>query len=1174
MSKRVKQKTSAMLMASLLAVSSMPMANNLLVYADDYSGGNSSSNGNYTTVQDGTGINYSDYGIRIYAIDSQGNIKTGNGGKYIVDLWYDSSITDRQTIMKNCSTACRFNGNVSIDNIIISNFSTGVNSATGRLKSPDMKMISDTTALNQIPAFAWTTTNAYGQKEFIMSGDTFKTWATTDVQDRKGRSNWNITLLYYGLTAISLEATDFLVIEPMMYAPTAPYTYSACTWYSYLTQLGSNLGGSQMTTKATWGSGFTLTKGKPMANLNPPDRPFTINDTIGSVGDVGWGIHILKSEPIGEPTKDPIDTYNITEEPTPTYPDKSETPHKDPEGSDNPEFDNTGEKTIIKTYVDLYKDENNSTYYTKAIDQGTYIEHETSDKVVITDESDVNGGYEVVAWYTSGTDTSDESIYNTDSLHGTDMLQTTDRTDWIHKPIGQEQFTLDGYTSITGVSSNTGHQSYSYIQGGDIKTTDNSPQYTKTPDTHDITEGIKKDDTTNDYKPDEYINLGGDNTIVLLYVREHGWINTDKFTGGGNGSGTGSSGGGTGTGTGTGDNDTLESGELKIVKCYGIADPITHEIIDATDREPVVKIADVTRNVHIEDENDKGYSLSEYVYSTRGNQVDQWDKMTASSWGQLTGNKESDDTSFYLKGFIDGFSESDKVYGSDLYSSKYAWHDTETAIGDTAIHDTNTDTYAGELVYPGTYGTGRLSGNLLRNYNKTIYFDMDDPDNTDPTDDVLYLLFLKDDPTMHEADGFIIPESYITRHNDFATNNITVTSNLTGNTTSYLFAEHKFTYALPFVTGVTNDQINEWNDPYIIANISQTNTTPNSGLVNKWSRTEGLTNITDLTTGTVKRHSSADNVYRVAYESKNLHSGLLKFTNANYSYVAFRKGDKPTIAQWKTEAINSTTSSGIMDTSSTRLSDWKNGQQAFQGIDNWNTDIVAYGNTPSGTRATNNSTSIFDLALDFTDTWAEDYIGFTGTEFDNVPLLNTDSTDTLVKGNNMFRTAQASLSDGTKELKLQSKYVKDLSDLSVVQKIEVQTYYATDQKPNTYSDEVTPITTGSGTGSQSGGVQIMKQANTISFYPYHVMQFDTNTVYNTAKKANGEPNPNSNASEQGYVGQVYVLGEQLRTLNCYGYSGVSFTSGNARNTDGTINIVNQANNNAKGKIVIVEHTLL
>ena len=75
MSRQIKKKTSAILMASLLAMSSIPMSSSLSVYAIDYIGvGNSSTTGGSKRQEHGLGS--SDYGIRIYAIDKDGNIKT------------------------------------------------------------------------------------------------------------------------------------------------------------------------------------------------------------------------------------------------------------------------------------------------------------------------------------------------------------------------------------------------------------------------------------------------------------------------------------------------------------------------------------------------------------------------------------------------------------------------------------------------------------------------------------------------------------------------------------------------------------------------------------------------------------------------------------------------------------------------------------------------------------------------------------------------------------------------------------------------------------------------------------------------------------------------------------------------------------------------------------------
>ncbi len=928
----------------------------------------------------------------------------------------------------------------------------------------------------------------YGNS-FSVSGVNFYNWfmGTGGTINGENKSVYSIVMQY--LYANMLQNLDFdntfLVVEPVLSlcnpngsGKTVGYTYVS-SWYGYIEHsinIGNNAGSatSVRARLSKVGNSFKLArtnsstteaelKLQPVLGLSIPEKVSlpegTSNFTFGA-GDylynsVGWGIQAYwLKDGIDNPTGDPIDTYDIDNDPT--NPNKPETPKTipDPDNPDTPIYDSTGEKTIIKTYVDLYTDADNNSYYTKAIDQGTYIEHNTSSQVVITDESDQNGGYEIVAWYTSQTDTTDTDTYNSDSLHGTDMLQTTDHTDQLHQSIGKEQFTLDGYTSITGISD-TGSKSYTYIDNGTPNSlSSNSPQYTKT---DNIQEPIEKDDT-NSYNSDEYIDLGTDNTIVLLYIREHNWINTETFTGGGHGTGTGSSGGGNGSGTGTGSGGTPEQGELKIVKAYGIVNPDTYEI---TNDKDTATIENVTRNVHITSE--PNYRLAEYVYSTRGNEQGNWQDVTASSWGTLT-NTEQDDTVFYMKGFIDGFSE---PYGSSIYSSKYAWTDTEQPVGSLS------STYNSDLTYPGTYGTGRLSGNTLTNYNSTIYFDMDDPDNTDTTDDVLYILFLKEDEVEYSADNFVIPESFITRHNDFATNNITVTGNLTGETTSYLFAKHKFKYSLPLVTGFSEsdgDGITAWTDPYIIASISQTNTATTNGLISKWSKTELITyNPTD---DTIDKRTSTDNSYELAVQKEQTTPSILSFTNANYSYTAYRKDDKPTLAQWKLEQLDSLSADPTysMDTTGASLSLWIQGAEAFETIDSWNTDICNYSNNLVGNRQSNDTTSNFSLPLHFTDTKATG----DGLDLQNIPLIDTDTT---VNGNNIIRKATATISGTSTDIQLKSEYIS-LFDVDVTQQVDYQIHYGS-SKGSSYADDTKNVTNGTGTGIQSGGVQVMKKDNTI-----------------------------------------------------------------------------------------------
>ncbi|MDE6501875.1 MAG: hypothetical protein K2L10_07290 [Ruminococcus sp.] len=1077
--------------AMALLTSSIPL--NLTVFAGSVGGGLVTPGGGSASHVDDDSINDDDLGLRFTLVtleNGERKVVQNTFGTYYYDLWgYSSWYTPDYNYINYTS---RYDKEARIENITYdytSSFDVAINNwVATTLNGTSNISFSSMLAPNNSSSKVYYE-DGHG---LYLNGAGFRNWFTQagGIVDGKEQSVYSLFMqfLYGGkLQGLDMENT-FLIVEPILSLcnpdgnmKTTGSRYIA-SWYGYI-NYNVSVGrdpGSAITVRtrlAQVGNGFEFADANdatqdeinklqsvlglqiPKVGLPTSISNFKFPDKNYDVYGYGIQAYWLKDMTIPDP-KDPIDTYDIDKDPT--NPDKPEEPKKtpDPSDPDNPDkttYDSTGEKTIIKTYVDLYTDADNNSYYTKAIDQGTYIEHNTSNQVVITDESDQNGGYEVVAWYTSQTDTTDTDTYNPDSLHGTDMLQTTDHTDSTHQSIGKEQFTLDGYTSITGISD-TGSKSYTYVDNhtpNSLSTKDNSPRYTKE---DNIQEPIEKDDK-DQYNTDEYIDLGTDNTIVLLYIREHDWINTETFTGGGHGTGTGSSGGGNGSGTGTGSGGTPEQGELKIVKAYGIVNPDTYEI---TNDKDTATIENVTRNVHITPES--GYRLAEYVYSTRGNEDDVvWNNMTAESWGTLT-NTEQDDTVFYMKGFIDGFSE---PYGSALYSSKYAWTDTEQPVGSLS------STYTSDLTYPGTYGTGRLSGNTLTNYNSTIYFDMADPDNTDTTDDVLYILFLKEDEVEYKADNFVIPESFITRHNDFATNNITVTGNLTGETSSYLFAKHKFKYSLPLVTGFSEsngDSITAWTDPYIIASISQTNTATTNGLISKWSKTELITYNT--ANDTIDKRTSTDNSYELAVQKEQTTPSILSFTNANYSYTAYRKDDKPTLAQWKLEQLNSLSADSTysMDTTGASLPLWIQGAEAFETIDSWNTDICNYSNELVGNRQSNDTTSNFSLPLHFTDTKATG----DGVDLQNIPLIDTDTT---VNGNNIIRKATATISGTSTDIQLKSEYIS-LFDVDVTQQVDYQIHYGS-SKGSSYADDTKNVTNGTGTGTQSGGVQVMKKDNTI-----------------------------------------------------------------------------------------------
>ena len=1042
-------------------------------------GGNEGSSGSSIHVSGDT-LDAFDLGLRFSLVtigeDNQRHVVQNKAGKYYFDVWADN-FKPKHT---NFNSESRYDVQATNDTIFkttASSLSNGLNGWIATQGGTSDIQFND--ILN--PA---NSDSVFITDGFKVHGSDFYNWFMGAGATINGTSTpvYGALMKYlYGTDCIqSLDLDNtFLVVEPVIdlcntgtNQGNLSGNHYISSWYGYITHNINST--SDIDPGRSWnirdkmsrlGNGFAfgdteyatndaLTKVQSVLGLSMPTvklpetggASFNFTDKDYDVYGYGIQAYWLKDLDIGNPS-DPIDTYDIDKDPT--NPDKPETPKQtpDPNNPDTPIYDSTGEKTIIKTYVDLYTDADNNTYYTKAIDQGTYIEHNTSSKVVITDESDQNGGYEISAWYTSQTQTDDIDVTG---LHGTDMLQTTDHTDTLHQSIGKEQFTVDGYTSITGISD-TGSQSYTDNQGGKIKTTDNSPQYTKT---KDIDNPIEKDDTDK-YKSKEYIDLGGDNTIVLLYTREHTYIKTNDIpTPDTPNTPTPST---PNTPTPYTPDNPDQQGELKVVKCYGVVNPDTYEITDISKSIAT----DVTRNVDIVSESN--YRLAEYVYSTRGNNVNNWDEVTASSWGQLT-NTDNDDTVFYMKGFIDGLSE---PYGSALYSSKYAWTDTEQPVGSLS------STYTSDLTYPGTYGTGRLSGNPLTNYNKTIYFDMDDPDNTDTTDDVLYILFLKEDEVEYSADNFVIPESFITRHNDFATNNITVTGNLTGETSSYLFAKHKFKYSLPLVTGFSEsdgDGITAWTDPYIIASISQTNTATTNGLISKWSKTELITY--NPTNDTIDKRTSTDNSYELAVQKEQTTPSILSFTNANYSYTAYRKDDKPTLAQWKLEQLNSLSADSTysMDTTGASLPLWIQGAEAFETIDSWNTDICNYSNNLVGNRQSNDTTSNFNLPLHFTDTKATG----DGVDLHNIPLIDTDTT---VNGNNIIRKATATISGTSTNIQLKSEYIS-LFDVDVTQQVDYQIHYGS-SKGSSYADDTKNVTNGTGTGIQSGGVQVMKKDNTI-----------------------------------------------------------------------------------------------
>lgn len=411
----------------------------------------------------------------------------------------------------------------------------------------------------------------------------------------------------------------------------------------------------------------------------------------------------------------------------------------------------------------MYLQANSTTNYTASRDfysdptnkKIAYIRKECSSDIVISDESGVNGGYKIYAWYTSGTGTTSNAYKGSAMIKKTYISQDSQ--------LGSELFEIGGYNAFSGLSA-TGSKAWVKHTGGGISTKGGGKQYTRDVTKKPLPERIKNADK-------QYISLtDSEKTLVILYVREHGSIDSSSSTE-----------------PKDPPNDPYQ--ELTIVKCYGVINPITYEVVeDKTHQVWTSK----TRNVHIT--NESGYRLAEYVYCTKGSNAS---SMTAAKWCKplsppntlpsvIEAVESSNNKSFYLKGFVDRFSIAPENGG---YSNQYAW--TESALNST----TSGNTITGNTDYPGTKGKGRLSGKSLNGYNKTIYFGPDsmvDSGNSSTTDDVLYILFLKEDEVSYETGTFGIPESYLTRWNNFATNNIKVTGNFSGSNKTYSFAQHQF----------------------------------------------------------------------------------------------------------------------------------------------------------------------------------------------------------------------------------------------------------------------------------------------------------------------------------------------------------------------------------------------
>lgn len=655
----------------------------------------------------------------------------------------------------------------------------------------------------------WGTT---GNFKFSVYGTKFYNWAMRKSNVKiKGEGVPNLEAFincFYGtkLKSLNLKQT-FLTVEPIIYyadlnGTEATGTKSVATAYGYIARQQSR-GTDPGQAWAIHGrlakvlNGFcfgstddteVLTSLQNVLGLRPPtDHDYYGEDSSyfyfsNFMDYVGLGIQAFWLDDFIDGGL-PIDTFDIINK-KPNAPSNAETP-----SSDN---QTDGDKTIIKMYVDLYKDPNTN-YYTQIVDKVQYAQQKVSDKVTITDETNING-YKVSAWYTSG------AAYK-NLPKGSSMIATTDIgiTDGTVKlsSLGGKQLRINNYTSAKDYAAVSGGKSYyaglSSPHGTNGKgskasyTSKDAKPYTTykrlavsgTSNYGKYNYKVKDDDKAT------YVELGeNEKTLVILYTREMSYISTTDTSV-------------------KKDKDARKdnSGELTIVKLYGVINPSTYEIEDITSKT----LTGTTRNVNIH--NEPGYNFAEWIYVTSGKQtIKNASVMGNPSYCSLDGTV---DQAYRLDGFVDGFKNNASLRSGFKFNGNFP--KLYTITGSNGLTS---------AVTPGRYSYGSRSGIGTKSYNSTIYFggtgNLADS-NVDGSDknDVLYLLFLKTDSLSYSADDLVIPESYITRYDNYKHNPMKVTGSVSGNTYTELLQAHKFKYVLPVITGVEYKELNPLFIPHI-----------------------------------------------------------------------------------------------------------------------------------------------------------------------------------------------------------------------------------------------------------------------------------------------------------------------------------------------------------------------
>lgn len=809
------------IIALIMTLTCIPLGG-LIAYADNSSGTGDSEG--WTVASGELSIWQNNTGVRLYLVDASNNSPkvvpfTYNGTQYdLLDIWDPGYKTVSGGDLK---------------------FMYGV-----RVGSTSQSLSALTITYNTLINAGLSSPDYVSDSPWSVKGSSFHSWMNSKVVGHDFTNMQFIMRVFMAggkaETYKKLTKHCYLIAEPLVCMPAyADKKYDDSgyrgtvvgTWYDYMRFNNGSNGGWSAAKARSFANGFKLGVDPPNLDPNDPDydakyaayikyRDFvknTIKDNLGLdtppsysgdysveahnngsyfggpkdhhyydyfkyVGNTGWGIQVYwDGDP---PGGTPIDTYDIINQ-----------LKNSPANAEQPLSGNQtdGEKTIIKLYADLYKDPKTG-LYTQIVDTAQYAQQKASDKVTITNEEPING-YKVSAWYTSNTEY--KSKPKASSMFATTNVGNTDGTVKLSS-LGGKQLRVNNYTSAKGYAASGGKSYYAGLSSPHGKNGKGSKASYTSKDAKPYTSYKRlatKDNNRSYYgkynypvnENGKYVELGDAKTIVILYTREMSYIST--------------------TDTSVNKNDDKRkdnSGELTIVKLYGVINPSTYEIKDITSKT----LTGTTRNVNIH--NESGYNFAEWIYVTRGKQtVQKASVMGNPSYCSLDGTI---DQAYRLDGFVDGFKNNASLRSGFQFNGNFPVLHTITGLSGTD--------HLSEEEIVGRYSYGSRSGIGTKSYNSTIYFGGEGnlaDGNVDGSDgnDVLYLLFLQTDNLSYSADDLVIPESYITRYDNYKHNPMKVTGSVSGKTRKEYLQAHKFKYLLPVITGVEYKELNPLFIPHI-----------------------------------------------------------------------------------------------------------------------------------------------------------------------------------------------------------------------------------------------------------------------------------------------------------------------------------------------------------------------